>query len=83
VDGRPRLPRVVRVQWLLSLYQEVLATLAEYRQLVGERSGAGQAGEAQRVLTAMVAGLERVVQPNRRMQKYSNLLAQRSEKRCG
>jgi hypothetical protein len=63
MDGRPRLPRAVRVQRLLGLYQEVLATLAEYSQLVGERSGSGQAEEALRVLTAMVAELEREVQP--------------------
>jgi hypothetical protein len=63
VDSRPRLPRAVRVQRLVGLYQEVLATLDEYSRLVGERAVAGHAEEAQRVLTAMVAELEREVRP--------------------
>jgi hypothetical protein len=62
LSGRPRLPRSVRVQKLLSLYQEVLATLDEYSRLV-DSVNAGYAADAQQMLTGMIAALEREVEP--------------------
>jgi hypothetical protein len=42
---------------------EPKSTLDEYSRLVGERAGVGHAEDAQRVLTAMLAELERKVEP--------------------
>jgi hypothetical protein len=58
-SGRPRLPRSMRVSKLLSLYQEVLATLDEYSRLVVDSSRTQYADDALRAITAMIAELEK------------------------
>jgi hypothetical protein len=60
-SGRPRLPRARRVNQLVSLYQEVLATLDEYGRLVVDEVGAKHTEDALRVMTAMIAELEKEV----------------------
>jgi hypothetical protein len=49
----------MRVSKLLSLYQEVLATLDEYSRLVVDSSRTQYADDALRAITAMIAELEK------------------------